>query len=202
VVRNSSNETAWVSLNTACPLSAEHACDVGVAAHGDWTVDQSESFFYYWVPPVGSGSVTFHAQLIESGAHSPPWRVESPIARLADFVRPPLEIVNVPLSQRSRISLRVFSRPMLLQHIDVTVFETDELQADVRETATIRLASNDVRGSSFAAHDLATIFGVDPAARRIRIRVTPVGGFAPQKLWGFVSITDNLTQDVTFLRPQ
>ncbi|MDQ3280059.1 MAG: hypothetical protein M3Q69_01455 [Acidobacteriota bacterium] len=134
--------------------------------------------------------------------------VEVPAARENDFSSRPLHFLNVPQEPgRYRSTLRIYSAdPDQLASAEVLLWAPFDNRAP-RITLTVALTAV----QKLITRNNATFALRPPVAeialpivptndKRFRIEVRPIG--STTRLWGFVSVTDNETQQVTIIPPQ
>jgi IPT/TIG domain-containing protein len=122
---------------------------------------------------------------------------EIPVVREKNLFNAPFELLNVPTDPRFRVALRVYD-------IDSEVFAYVTIYSLDSEDA---LVSTSLQSTSFnpgyaQISDLVAAFPRLAGEGPLRIKIDPgvVGG--PHALWGFVSVTNNVTQHVTTIAPQ
>lgn len=152
-----------------------------------------------------SAQVAFSLRVQDVSRQAQTWGTEIPVVREQDLHRGPLWLLNVPVGDRFRQTLRIYDP---LPHVgcrSVRVRLFDPNSGTTHSEETVQLARdedcNQTFGSEFpdAAewHNLAARAGI--ATGNVGVEITPIGDFA---IWAFVSVTNNDTQHVTTITPQ
>jgi hypothetical protein len=135
--------------------------------------------------------------------------VEIPVARERDFRTDSITLLRIPRDQRYRYHLRLYS--LNGGQATVTAFEETEtlpggelgFPDDVQLGTTTVTMVNNAKQFRFAYPyfaQLTTIPGLSGNSERsVRIDVVPAAGVS---VWAFLTITNNITQDVTVVSPQ
>jgi hypothetical protein len=134
--------------------------------------------------------------------------VEIPVARERDFRSDRITLLRIPRDDRYRYHLRVYA--FNDTQVTINVYEESEsipngesLPADLLLGTTSVSLVNTARQFQFAypsfgqATSLPGIAGT--SERPVRIDVVPAPGV---RVWAFLTITNNVTQDVTVVSPQ
>lgn len=130
--------------------------------------------------------------------------VEIPVIRGAEFKTRPIKLMNIPASQSSRLSLRLFVSQVLRlpQVFTVRVFAEGQ-EVPVREAVVpIELRAWQ---AIYVALPLPSTVDTDLFANlqgieRVRVEIEPDD--PTDSYWAFVSITNNATNEVTLVTPQ
>jgi hypothetical protein len=134
--------------------------------------------------------------------------VQIPVAREDDFRNDRVELLGIPRDSRYRYHLRIYS----LQPGQVTVSAYEESSAipntetglpdDLQVGTTTVELRNTARQfvSSYPAFaQLTNVPGLSgDGARSVRIEIVPAQGM---RVWAFLTITNNVSQDVTAVSP-
>jgi len=161
----------------------------------DWSAvlaPQSQSGLLVWVVrrrlPLGVEDDFHVSSRVSAFSQSQGNGTGLPVARENDF-RNSFTIDDVPFSRTARVLLRLYAPAAATQFASVTVkFEG----ALTTQNVTLR----PINGVAFAAVDLNA--AADDRGKLGSIAVTMTGA----KGWGLVTVTDNVTQEVTALWPQ
>jgi hypothetical protein len=219
----------WMSLDDdklpgfVAPLFGDSACDPPCPLPGGPAPGTFLIGFFRTHPDETPGSLLYVAKdVIEKvhvsillredalGFNAPPLQI--PVVRRSLASSGRLSLMNLPLQAASRQMLRVYSfDPAHPPAVRVRAFADpdDQMFYDATFTLAATQRMYDVHGETATLSlpirppALQLPVPVAPAALhadRVRIEVTPLTGAQP--LWAFVTITDNLTQNVTLRLPQ
>lgn len=142
----------------------------------------------------GIDDVQFDLRLFNRSDPSSKWGTKLPVVREREFTDA-ISLINVPTDADFRSALRIYALP-------------DESFAE--ETVLVQIYSNDEKvlasteipfnGSPryAAALSLADSYPAIRQADRVRVHVQSASG---RKIWAFVSVTSNTTQDVSIVTP-
>jgi hypothetical protein len=144
------------------------------------------------VPPNG---VSFDLRVTDSVTAPHSEGTEIPLVRPNDFAQVVL-IASVPLNGHSRSKLRIYG----LANGSATIRATGNISNRDLLNTTVTLAGADAPGPamrfpSYAEIDLPSGIAPDDTAMRVEIDGTV-------NVWGFVSVTDDETQQFTIVTPQ
>lgn len=130
------------------------------------------------------------------------WGAEIPVPRGQELNRPKLELLNIPMDIRFRRNLRLYGLRKSVEPVVLRVRLYD-LEKDEPQGASLPLVE---RTYTFSAPgrrdtmvDIDREFGPLPPVNRARIEIERVSGEADY--WGFVTVTNNVTQHVTVISP-
>jgi len=154
-----------------------------------------------YVPSTSARLMEFSLRVRNLAVQALTFGAEVPVVREENAFTRAFSLLNVPLDTRFRHTLRVYD------FIGVTGFAKVEYLSIPNSTL---LAERDVplfgeaaKGPSGLSYPAFGSLG-QPAevanAERVRIRITPTD--SSQRLWAFVSFTNNETQEVTNISPQ
>jgi hypothetical protein len=116
--------------------------------------------------------------------------------------RRPFDLLNVPLQPRFRQMLRIYDfedrsgGSVRVQYYDMT---TGALLKDSL-LALFAPRSTDIFTPAYLQSDVFSQLGTLTGVYRIRVRISPTSD--TQHLWAMVSVTNNVTQEVTMITPQ
>ncbi|MGH9457088.1 MAG: hypothetical protein ACRD2J_05545 [Thermoanaerobaculia bacterium] len=148
---------------------------------------------------------TLHARDLSRQSES--WGTEIPVVR-EDDLPSKIVLLNVPLDDRFRRMLRIYD----LRGIDgVTVsmrwFRADTGEEVASERVLLRTVARCAIGPCWLPDPAAASIPIEPPfpaglepGDRLRIEIEPAS--ADMKVWAFVSITNNESQQVTTITPQ
>jgi hypothetical protein len=144
----------------------------------------------------------FGALIRDVSRDSSQWGTELPIAREHDM---PDEVVllNVPFDDRYRLQLRIYG--VSGETVPVTVTASrDGLTprfTQVTLNGPCTLGSGEVCNTNQPAYASVDPMAAFPQSGRHRISIKPASIYTSQRLWAFVTVTNN-TQQVTVISPQ
>jgi len=127
--------------------------------------------------------------------------VEIPVAHDDDFIDHPLSLIQVPTSARFRAMVRIYDAGAGGAGT-VHVAAVDEKTEQVLAATDLSLPTTGFPLYSPGYAQLGPLTASLPgiaAAERIRIELTPSSG---ARIWAFISITDNETQEITTITPR
>jgi hypothetical protein len=133
---------------------------------------------------------------------------EIPIVREEDWLARPVELLDVPTDFSVRQTLRVYD-PDASQQVSVRMTIHPLTENEAIAEAIIEPRDGSVWTTSFPWYhdpdyaeipDLVAAFPQIAAYPRVRIRLEPMG--PGMRYWAFVTITDNMTQQVSVITPQ
>jgi hypothetical protein len=154
------------------------------------------------VPVESADSVEFALRVRDVSRQSDSWGAEVPVVREDRSYRQSFDLLNIPLQPRFRQTLRIYDfedksgASVRVQYYDMT---TGQL---LKESLVALLApsSTDVFTPAYLQSDLFTQLGDLAGVDRLRVRISPTSD--TQHLWAMVSVTNNVTQEVTMITPQ
>ncbi|HYC92422.1 MAG TPA: hypothetical protein VEO54_24650 [Thermoanaerobaculia bacterium] len=143
----------------------------------------------------GGDEVQFDLRLFNRSDPRAAWGTKLPVVRDAEFA-PEVSLINVPTGSDFRSALRIYALPEALPIDDlvrVRIYTHDErLLADT----VLRLQGLPKYAQILS---LADVFPEIRDVERVRVHVEANAGEA--KLWAFVSVTANATQQVSLVTP-
>lgn len=156
---------------------------------------------FIYVPDGSVGAIEFGLRVRDVSRQTDSWGTEVPVVRESRAFQGSFDLLNVPLPSRFRQTLRIYDfddragSGVRVQFFDMV---TGRLLKDF-QLAMLAL-SNDVFTPAYVQLDQ---FGQAPELAgldRIRVRISPTN--ATQRLWAMVSVTNNVTQELTMITPQ
>lgn len=149
--------------------------------------------------------IAFQLRIQDVSRQALTWGTEIPVVRERDLYNGPIRLLDVPFDERFRQTLRVYDPLPHEGCVVVGIRYFDMESGETLHTEEATLARDDCRqqlGSVFPnvfeAHDLAGRLGVFEGT--VGIEITPLG--ESDRIWAFVSVTNNETQHVTVVTPQ
>ena len=193
VICDSNNFLAPPIAGPGCPNIPAHSTisypvPYGTLAHQGFFLNVASIFGNF--VPADALDITLRTNDSVSAPHSA--GTEIPIVR-PDAFRNTLALPNVPLNGHSRLRLRVYG----MDNSDVTVRAVGlTTNTEVWRTTLSMKGANPDPGlyPSFAEVNILSSFATADDALRIELT-------SPVKVWGFVSITDNVSQQFTIVSP-
>jgi len=174
----------------------------------DHPTNPGRLLYQFGLPSMGPHSYELSVRDLARQAES--WGTEIPVIRANEFRRGTMQLLNVPTDRRFRLALRLYD-PHATNRLSVTVRIYDQSAGTLLRTISLTLPTP--VPNSFPEYNgypafpgyaevndlLASIEG-SPSPQALRIEV--VASDAKAGYWGFVSITNNETQQVTTITPQ
>ncbi|HEX9459913.1 MAG TPA: hypothetical protein VGA84_12240 [Thermoanaerobaculia bacterium] len=155
---------------------------------------------FIYVPNESVDAIEFGLRVRDVSRQTDSWGTEVPVVRESRAFQRPFDLLNVPLPSRFRQTLRVYDfedksgSGVSVQFYDMV---TGRLLKDFQLAMLPR--SNDTFTPAYVQLDqfgqAAELAGID----RIRVRISPTN--ATQRLWAMVSVTNNVTQELTMITP-
>lgn len=205
---NHSDEIVWITNNFACQLSAVHACDMDLPPRSSVSLGLSSDpyMFYAVLEERDIGKVSFSSFVRNVSGRVQSWGTAIPVPELTAFRSLPLRIAPVPADPEYRVSLRLYTFQDDVVSVDVEIWLLDGGLHEVNRVRTLRvlpLYEGEYKryGSSFEIHDLlGGIPGIDPTSR-VAIRALAPSSRNSDRWWGFATVTNNTSQQVTVFEP-
>ncbi len=153
-------------------------------------------------------NVRFSSRIFDISRSSLNGGTEIPVVRERDFRTDGIVLVDIPMGSTFRTALRVYDPDqhdggLVRMRIFAVDGETPVAEATVTLSYPIRTIAPDlfpIRPAFAYAGDLLTAFPALGSVSNVRIELRPIT--AGMRIWGFVSITNNDTQQVTVVSPQ
>lgn len=151
---------------------------------------------FLFVSRAGADDVQFDLRLFNRADPRGDWGTKIPVVREREFAEA-VNLINVPTSPELRSALRVYGLPdesAAGEAVRLTIYAYDErLLVD-----TLLPFTGIPRYSSVLS--LAEAFPEIREVERVRVHVQLVGGAT--KIWAFVSVVSNVTQNVSLVTPE
>jgi len=156
------------------------------------------------VPSFAADDVTFASRVADVSRTAQTLGTEVPVARERDY-KNKVVLLDVPNDPRYRSTLRVYGFADDVQSVRIRIFDFAGSEAFVDEVRTmIGVVHHAVPPSAFPPDYPAYLqlpLDTWPLAGHGNLRIE-VTSTISVKLWGFVSVTNNDTQQVTLITPQ
>jgi hypothetical protein len=208
-LRNGSSRTVGLQRNYGCTTCAYPPGAVASVPLQTW---QSAALVY--MPRSAVDDISINARLFELSRRSQPQGVEVPVVREGDFLATAVHLLAIPLSEDSRVSVRVFDP---FPRAEGSFFDIEVLAVDGGALATTTLWTRHEHlgqpgGTGFGLPspgfaiipDLRLAFPTLDSEERVHVRITPHprDSYPPMRYWTMASVTDNETQHVLLITPQ
>lgn len=155
----------------------------------------TDGAFIYVQPPADGLAMQFRIRDLSRSADT--WGTELPVVPITRF-RSVIRLLDVPILPRFRNMLRVYSAANAIARVRIFPLVGFDVLFDQSVTLSVPTTGVDLNFSpGYAQLALPTGLGAD----RVRVEVMEVGP-TDTPIWGFVSVTNNETQDVTAITPQ
>lgn len=154
--------------------------------------------------PDPSGTITLQSRVRDLSRNASSAGTEVPVVPESEFRSRKLQLLNIPVDPRFRLLLRLYE----MNHPASTSFTVRVIDADSGASLVQRrvdLAPAEVNMLRPAYAQVSDIFNGLPAnVTRVRVEVEPDISPAPPAVafWGFVTVTNNTTQELTVISPQ
>ncbi len=151
------------------------------------------------VPVESVDSVEFALRVRDVSRQSDSWGTEVPVVWEDRAFRHPFDLLNVPLQPRFRQMLRIYDfedrtgGTVRVQYYDMT---TGQL---LKDSLVALLAPIGFFTPAYLQVDLFSQLGDLANVDRLRVRISPTND--TQRLWAMISVTNNVTQEVTMVPP-
>ncbi|HXH38118.1 MAG TPA: hypothetical protein VNN08_05795, partial [Thermoanaerobaculia bacterium] len=193
-------------------IDYSHRCDTlcipGVVVHSSEAIDLAITPFptvpaaFLYVPNESADAFEFGLRVRDVSRQTDSWGTEVPVVPESRAFQRPFDLLNVPLPLRFRQTLRIYDfedksgNGVRVQFFDMA---TGQPLKDF-QMAMLPPRSDDVFTPAYGQLDqfgqAPELAGID----RIRVRISPTN--ATQRLWAMVSVTNNVTQELTMVTPQ
>jgi hypothetical protein len=200
------NSTSFVSL--LYPNRCDTLCGPGVVfgptEGGDLRIATGSAVpaAFIYVPNESVDAIEFGLRVRDVSRQNDSWGTEVPVVRESRAFQRPFDLLNVPLPSRFRQTLRIYDfedrsgSAVRVQFYDLV---TGRLLKD-SQLAMLAPRSDDIFTPAYGQLDqfgqAPELAGID----RVRVRISPTN--ETQRLWAMVSVTNNVTQELTMITPQ
>jgi len=224
IFNNSSDKAVIFADTTNCQLAPSGSPCIltwsvppNSQSHGDFQggLPGDPPGLLLYIAKANAASATLNLRVQDVSRQAQTWGTQLPVVREQEFRVDRIEMVNVPLDERFRQTLRIYD-PDAHEHVSfrVRIFDTTSAARGVDQSGGIMLvdAVLDAQpGRTYRANfprvpsvaQLSNFVQGFPELRtadRVRIEVEPVTQGI--RFWAFVSITNDETQHVTTITPQ
>jgi hypothetical protein len=154
---------------------------------------------FVYLPNTQPEAIEFGLRVRDVSQQSDSWGTEVPVVREDRAFQRPFDLLNVPLPSRFRQTLRIYDFDNSGGSVRVQYYNMTG-GAALKEYLLPLLTPTDTYTPAYLQFDqfaqVPELAGVD----RIRVRISPMD--ASQRLWAMVSVTNNVTQELTLITPQ
>ncbi|MGZ4807789.1 MAG: hypothetical protein ACXVJT_11540 [Thermoanaerobaculia bacterium] len=204
-VVNSNTTATTLEYARSCPSECSAQISIPAGGYKDITdvlnsASAAPGVFLY-VPTAAAPLMEFSLRVRNLSVQALTFGAEVPVVREdAAFTRP-FSLLNVPIDARFRHLLRIydFSGQTSTVKVEYLSIPNGSVLA-VRMVPVFGESTKGPSGLSYPAFGSAQQPAEIADAERVRIRISPLD--STQKLWAFVSFTNNETQEVTNVSPQ
>jgi IPT/TIG domain len=159
---------------------------------------------FVYVPRRLVDNVLVSVRVHDTSRDGDSWGAEIPVVPEGQFRRSVL-LVGIPNDARFRTLLRVYGYGFANDQVKVSL--RDDVTGELLDTRMLELISGTQDGTNppvAPAYGQLSLEGIlAPFAslhRQVRVEIAPTG-FVDTPMWGFVAITNNITQQVTTISP-
>ena len=204
-VFNNSDASVTVSYPQQCNALCTNATTL-FAQHGDdlttLTPNPGSPAALIYVPATSRDAVEFTLRVRDLSQQADSWGAEIPVVYEDQAFARSFDLLDVPLLPRFRQMLRMYDVAATgSSTVTVQYFAMDNNQLLREQTVPLQFTNSGLPFSPAYAEvaqfsSASELAGLD----RVRIRITPTN--AAQRLWAMVSVTNNVTQELTIISPQ
>lgn len=159
---------------------------------------------FLMVEPGGAEKIRVSLRIQDVSRQALTWGTEVPVVRLSRFSSEVIHLVDIPLDQRFRQALRIYSMSTVPVQARVRIIPLTPPQpggdAPVVDEVVELSAGSFVHPGYAQRIDFASLWPQLAACTAARIEIEPLDPEA--RLWAFVSTTNNETQHVTLSTPR
>lgn len=150
------------------------------------------------LPSDAAANVSFQLRIQDTSRQAQTWGTTIPVTRASDF-RPTIRLINVPTDPRFRVNLRIYSVATARSQAIVRVFGMSNSQVLGESAVALeRFTPFDTAYDPFYAEVHPITDGLSEPVVGIEVEGADP---ARDRLWAFVSVTNNETQHVTVIAP-
>ncbi len=166
---------------------------------------------FVYVARPHNDEIHFQARVWDVSREADTWGTELPVVRESEFLDGAFPLLNIPVADRFRSTLRIYESSGVegtLVRVRVFPLQGDTLLGQT--TVALSMGEGGFMPDPFNPEfppnppmvqlDLLTLFPQIVAYDRIRLEIEPVT--PGLRLWAFVSVTNNETQQVSLITPQ
>jgi len=158
------------------------------------------AFIYYYFARSARDVIT-KVRVHDTSRDASGFGVEVPAVSDLDFAAT-VRLPGIPTDSRFRATLRVYAYDAT-NFGPVTLRVRDNADGTLLATVTVALAADRLDPESFPASAQVSLDPIiEPLRSHARLRIDISDSDAVRPIWGFVSITNNQTQEITLVTPQ
>lgn len=158
---------------------------------------------FVWIDRDNAHLISLYLRVQDVTRQSLTWGTEIPVVREGEFTDVPIQLLDVPVDERFRQTLRIYGFSADPSDVEVRVYSAS---GELLASRELRLASGREYASQQTIHPAYASIGwllsefpqLDSSIGEVRIEVVSTDG---EKIWAFVSVTNNETQHVTTITP-
>jgi hypothetical protein len=155
---------------------------------------------FIYVPNESVDAIEFGLRVRDVSRQSDSWGTEVPVVREDRAFQRPFDLLNVPLPARFRQTLRVYGFDKTGGSVRVQYYDTTGRMLKEFLLPLLPPRSDDIFTPGYLQFDQFAQVPELAGVERIRVRVSPTD--ASQRLWAMISVTNNVTQELTMITPQ
>jgi hypothetical protein len=202
---NGNSTAVSIEYSRSCPSTCSEQVPIDAGAYRDITdvlnPPSGAPGLFLYVPSTALPLMEFSLRVRNLSVQALTWGAEVPVVREEKAFTRPFSLLNVPIDTHFRHTLRVydFTGSSGFAKVEYLSIPNNSVLAQ----QNVPLFGEGVKGVSGLSYPA---FGSIPqppevaGAERVRVRITPLD--SSQRLWAFVSFTNNETQEVTNITPQ
>jgi hypothetical protein len=217
---NDATTPAVFADTTNCQLGPSLCIEAwGVPANaqssGDFlALNQDPPGLLLYVAKRSSAAATFNLRVQDVSRQAETWGTELPVVRESEFRSGRIELLNIPLDDRFRQTLRIYD-PDAHEHarFRIALYDTTAVAQGLERSPGTLVAEMIVEAQTGKTYrpgfprvpsvaqlaNFRDLLPNLPSSARLRIEIEPVT--SGMRFWAFVSVTNNETQHVTLVTP-
>lgn len=155
-----------------------------------------------WVPKAEVGGLHFSARFRDILRQEQTFGSELPIVRESEIGTGPLHILDIPTDRRFRVNLRVYDLDARRNNnISVRVISMNG-EESLSLSAPVAMHISEEQESELYGYAQVSLDSLIATSRFPAVRIEVSASDPATRLWGFVSVTNNDTQQTTIVSPQ
>jgi hypothetical protein len=154
---------------------------------------------FVYLPNAPADAIEFGLRVRDVSQQSDSWGAEVPVVREDRAFARPFDLLNVPLPSRFRQTLRIYDFDNSGGGVRVQYYNMTGGPA-LKEFILPLLTPTDIYTPAYLQFDQFAQLPELAGVSKIRVRISPMD--ASQRLWAMVSVTNNVTQELTMITPQ
>jgi hypothetical protein len=155
-----------------------------------------------WVPQTEIGGLRLSARFRDLSRQAETFGSELPIVRESEIGTGTLHILDIPTDERFRVNLRVYDIDARRNNsISVRVISMNG-EESLALTAPVAMHIAEEQVDELYGYAQVSLDSVIATSRFPTVRIEVTASDPATRLWGFVSVTNNETQQTTIVSPQ